>query len=182
MFRDKIDRVEDISKAIYTLERLKEKEVEHRDSQVKSKDEVIDDAIEFMRKHREEHNHKTPEATIVDMLETYSKSETPNTVKTRTAGQYLDEIYFHHDDLLKRLLNADYEWLARDQDGGLWASRVKPKKYDNVWDDVNDDHSTIIKNDDLPEVKWSDNEPTKISELLAKYENGGENGKQEERA
>ncbi len=31
MFRDKIDRVEDISKAIYTLERLKEKEVEHAD-------------------------------------------------------------------------------------------------------------------------------------------------------
>ena len=28
MFRDKIDRVEDISKAIYTLERLKEKEIE----------------------------------------------------------------------------------------------------------------------------------------------------------
>ena len=28
MFRDKIDRVEDISKAIYSLERLKEKEIE----------------------------------------------------------------------------------------------------------------------------------------------------------
>lgn len=28
MFRDKIDRVEDIGKAIYTLERLKEKEIE----------------------------------------------------------------------------------------------------------------------------------------------------------
>ena len=29
MRRDKIDRVEDIDKAIYTLERLKEKEIEH---------------------------------------------------------------------------------------------------------------------------------------------------------
>ena len=29
MFRDKVDRVEDISKAIYSLERLKEKEIEH---------------------------------------------------------------------------------------------------------------------------------------------------------
>ena len=29
MFRDKIDRVEDLGKAIYTLERLKEKEIEH---------------------------------------------------------------------------------------------------------------------------------------------------------
>ena len=31
MFRDKVDRVEDISKAIYSLERLKEKEIEHRE-------------------------------------------------------------------------------------------------------------------------------------------------------
>ena len=31
MFRDKIDRVEDISKAIYSLERLKEKEIERAD-------------------------------------------------------------------------------------------------------------------------------------------------------
>ena len=29
MFRDKIDRVEDLGKAIYTLERLKEKEIEY---------------------------------------------------------------------------------------------------------------------------------------------------------
>src|SRR5699024_1967672 len=29
MFRDKIDRVEDLKKAIYSLERLKEKEIEH---------------------------------------------------------------------------------------------------------------------------------------------------------
>ena len=28
MFRDKIDRVEDLNKSIYTLERLKEKEIE----------------------------------------------------------------------------------------------------------------------------------------------------------
>lgn len=37
MFRDKIDRVEDISKAIYSLERLKEKEIEHREKQEKVK-------------------------------------------------------------------------------------------------------------------------------------------------
>ena len=37
MFRDKVDRVEDISKAIYSLERLKEKEIEQRDKQEKVK-------------------------------------------------------------------------------------------------------------------------------------------------
>ena len=37
MFRDKVDRVEDLKKAIYSLERLKEKEIEHREKQEKVK-------------------------------------------------------------------------------------------------------------------------------------------------
>ena len=37
MFRNKIDRVEDLNKAMETLERLKEKEIEHRDKQEKVK-------------------------------------------------------------------------------------------------------------------------------------------------
>lgn len=37
MFRDKIDRVEDIGKAIYTLERLKEKEIEYNTDQERIK-------------------------------------------------------------------------------------------------------------------------------------------------
>lgn len=37
MFRDKIDRVEDLGKSIYTLERLKEKEIENREKQEKVK-------------------------------------------------------------------------------------------------------------------------------------------------
>src|SRR5699024_6355086 len=37
MFRDKVDRVEDLGKSIYTLERLKEKEIEHREKQDKAK-------------------------------------------------------------------------------------------------------------------------------------------------
>lgn len=37
MFRDKINRVEDINKAIYTLERLKEKEILYREKQEKAK-------------------------------------------------------------------------------------------------------------------------------------------------
>src|SRR5699024_11225507 len=43
MFRDKIDRVEDISKAIYSLERLKEKEIEQSKRTVKTPEEAIDD-------------------------------------------------------------------------------------------------------------------------------------------
>ena len=69
--RNKVNRVEDLDKCVETIRRLKEKEIEYKESQVKSKDEVIDDAIEFMRKHKEEHGHKTPEAAIVDLLATY---------------------------------------------------------------------------------------------------------------
>lgn len=37
MRRDKNDRVEDLGKSIYTLERLREKEIEHREKQEKVK-------------------------------------------------------------------------------------------------------------------------------------------------
>ena len=97
---------------------------------------------------------------------------------TKIAGQYLEDVYRYHDDLLKRLRSEDYDYLARDEDGDLWVFRVKPKKEDDFWDTENDCHSTIVKNDNFPQVQWSDNEPTKIVDLLASYENGGENGKQ----
>src|SRR5699024_8455180 len=67
MFRDKIDRVEDVSKAIYTLERLKEKEIEHREKQEKVKSnktlkeafaDMGNDFDEFMRKHTKEYTLK----------------------------------------------------------------------------------------------------------------------------
>lgn len=41
MFRDKIDRVEDLGKAIYTLERLKEKEIEHAKKNTKTHKDVF---------------------------------------------------------------------------------------------------------------------------------------------
>jgi len=75
MRRDKIDRVEDINKAIYTLERLKEKEIEHREKQenVKSnktlKELFADDmgeafvGVDFYKWLRKQKN--------ADLLETY---------------------------------------------------------------------------------------------------------------
>ena len=51
MFRDKIDRVEDISKAIYSLERLKEKEIE-RAEKVEDKDKS---QLELFHEYRKEH-------------------------------------------------------------------------------------------------------------------------------
>ena len=150
MFRDKIDRVEDLNKAMETLERLKEKEIEHAEKNTKEQQEVFDD-------------------TAKDF----------GNVKAKTAGQYLDEIYFEHEDLLKRLWKADYLYLARDRDGVLYASDGEPYKVVDLgfWDVKIIFDREPIQNDSFPEVQWHDEEPTKIADLLETYQNGGENGK-----
>ena len=145
MFRDKIDRVEDISKAIYSLERLREKEIEHA-----------------------KQNSKTTKEAFDDMIEAFG------VVKKKNTGRYLDEIYFNHEDLLKRLWGEGYRYLARDKNGELFAYEGAPSKVDDfgawgVYVLLKHEH---IGNDDLPEVQWSDDEPTKIADLLATYENG----------
>ena len=43
MFRDKIDRVEDLNKAMETLERLREKEIEHANKNTKTLKEAFND-------------------------------------------------------------------------------------------------------------------------------------------
>ena len=143
MFRDKVDRVEDLGKAIYTLERLKEKEIEHTEENTKTIKEVLGEIT-----------------------------------KTAIAGKYFDETYFNREDLLKQLRNEGYNHLARDESGDLFAYAIEPEKKNYLWTVYFDD-CEIIENDNFPEIKWTDNEPTKISDLLATYENGGENGKQE---
>ena len=150
MFRDKVDRVEDLNKAIYTLERLKEKEIEHT-----------------------EENTKTIKDAFDDMAKAFGG------FKTKTAGQYLDEIYYKHEDLLERLWKENYRYLARDEDGALYAFDDLPVKTEEsgLWVVCLNLDSEHIQNDNFPEIKWTDNEPTKISDLLATYENGGEKGK-----
>ena len=144
MFRDKIDRVEDIGKAIYTLERLREKEIEHAKKNTKTLEEVLWEIT-----------------------------------KTGIAGKCFDETYFNREDLLKRILEEGYHYLARDKDGALYAFDSSPVKTEEsgLWDVCLNLDSEHIQNDNFPEIKWSDDEPTKTSELLASYENGGESGK-----
>lgn len=150
MRRDKNDRVEDIIKAIYTLERLKEKEIEHAKK-----------------------NTKTPQESFDDTAKDFGS------VKTKTAGEYFDEIYFNREDLLKRLWREDYRYLARDEDGALYAFNGSPVKTEGsgLWDVCLNLDSEHIRNDNFPEVKWTDNDPTKIVDLLDIYLKGGENGK-----
>ena len=152
MFRDKIDRVEDISKAIYSLERLKEKEIEHREKQEKVKsNKTLKDDFSGLGK----------DFGGIDFDEWFRNKEDS------------ESIY-----LLKGLLERGFNYLARDKDGALYAFDGSPVKTEEsgLWDVCLNLDSEHIQNDNFPEVQWTDDEPTKISELLATYENGGENG------
>ena len=144
MFRDKVDRVEDISKAIYSLERLKEKEIEHDKKNTRTLEEVLGEIT-----------------------------------KTAIVGKYFDETYFNRKDLLRRLSYDGHLYLTRDRDGVLYASDGEPYKVVDLgfWDVKIIFNREPIQNDNFPEVKWSDEEPTKIADLLEIYQNGGESGK-----
>ena len=153
MFRDKIDRVEDISKAIYSLERLKEKEIEYREKQEKVK------------------SNKTLKELFADMGKDFGDIDFDEWLRKQ---KYDESIY-----LLKGLLERGFNYLVRDSDGALYAFDSSPVKTEEsgLWDVCLDLDSEHIQNDNFPEIKWTDNEPTKIADLLAIYENGGEKGK-----
>ena len=81
--------------------------------------------------------------------------------------------------LLKGLLERGFKYLARDKDEELWVYSAKPLKFTMLWSGVGNRWFERLGSDYFPEVKWSDEEPTKIADLLEIYSNGGENGKQE---
>ena len=153
MFRDKIDRVEDLGKSIYTLERLKEKEIEHREKQEKVK------------------SNKTLKELFADMGKDFGGIDFDEWLRNKDDSE---SIY-----LLKDLLERGFNYLARDKDGALYAFDSSPVKTEEsgLWDVCLNLDSEHIQNDSFPEVKWSDDEPTKIADLLDIYQNGGENGK-----
>ena len=158
MFRDKIDRVEDLKKAMETLERLKEKEIEHREKQEKE---------------------KALEEELTNLGEALRGIDNSENIHNQKVGEYLGSVYLNHEDLLRRLSYDGYLYLARDRDGVLYASDGEPDKVVDLgfWDVKIIFHREPIENDNFPEVQWHDEEPTKIANLLETYENGGENGK-----
>ena len=132
MFRDKIDRVEDLGKAIYTLERLKEKEIEYA--------EKVEDK----------------EKSQIELFHEYRK-------------EYLERLWFE-----------GYRYLFRDIDDSMGAHKERPEKKGGFWKAESNYFPIDEEHDFFPEIQWADDEPTKISESLATYENGGENGKVED--
>lgn len=138
--------------------------------EIKEMIEYYDEAIENLGTDHAKQNVKTLEEELVYMGEGFVGSK-----KIETAGQYLDEVYRYHDDLLKQLQSDGYDYLARDESGELWAHSYPSTKQGNKWRSIS--YVKRIYNDNFPEVQWTDEEPTRIVNLLATYQNGGENGK-----
>lgn len=80
-------------------------------------------------------------------------------------------------EILKALKVLGYVWLARDKNGELYAFFNEPTKSFSVWDDDNEEERYYfpIKEKDLFNfIKWEDEEPTSIDDLL-KGENKNDN-------
>ena len=153
MFRDKIDRVEDLKKAIYSLERLKEKE------------------IEYLKKQEKVKSNKTLKYAFAGLGKDFGGIDFDEWLRNKEDSE---SIY-----LLKGLLERGFKYIARDKDGALYAFDSSPVKTEEsgLWDVCLNLDSEHIQNDNFPEIQWTDDEPTEIADLLATYENGGENGK-----
>ena len=57
-------------------------------------------------------------------------------------------------------------WAARDMDGKLFLYRDKPIKDKFVW--YSPGFSFVLGRTPFPEIKWSDDEPTRVSITIKK--------------
>ena len=57
-------------------------------------------------------------------------------------------------------------WAARDMDGKLFLYRDKPIKDKFVW--YSPGFSLVLASASFPEIKWSDDEPTKVKLVIEK--------------
>lgn len=73
------------------------------------------------------------------------------------------ELTSHEIDVLKALRTLSYDFLVRDENGELYACKEKPERQLYYW---YKDELTRIDKDLFTFVKWGDEEPTKIDDLL----------------
>ena len=57
-------------------------------------------------------------------------------------------------------------WAARDMDGKIFLYRDKPLKDLTVW--YSPGFSLVLASASFPEIKWSDDEPTKVKITIEK--------------
>ena len=169
---DDNNRVENLEEAIYILERLKEKEIEQdRYSHVKT------NYGELLEKGNIATEWTPVPEDVLGQADSQALEEGLDNSKLFISDIDISELLRNQKDdnirLLNSFLDSGYNYLARDEDGELWVHNAFPHKHTSGWSSHNFIHK--IEYDQFSEVKWTDDEPTKIAELLASYENGGEN-------
>lgn len=75
--------------------------------------------------------------------------------------------------LLKYYHTTGYKWIARDENKELCVYKIKPIKLTSSWLNFNirERFDTVYDDDHLFQyIKWDDEEPTKILDLIQDYE------------
>ena len=76
-------------------------------------------------------------------------------------------------ELLKECREQGYKWIARDEDGELYLYRTEPTKLSSCWlsFNIDDGIDDLCDGDVLFQcIKWEDEKPTKILDLIQDYE------------
>ena len=78
-------------------------------------------------------------------------------------------------EVLKEL-DDKWKWIARDSDTSLWVYKTKPIKCGGSigWEDPVIDHYHRIYTDQFNFVRWEDEKPYSIAELVEEYEDSAE--------
>ncbi len=69
-------------------------------------------------------------------------------------------------EVLKHYYNDSYKYIARDENGGLFLYIAKPSKGSNIWRSISDHHNLYDFRKKFQFVKWEDEKPTSIQEVL----------------
>lgn len=115
-----------------------------------------------------------------DIVKVY-KGNNPHSLTSMFQDTYLTMIWERKDikltdeeiEILKALKTLHFEWLARDESGDLYAYSGTLYKDDCTWDFVSAGvyQSIGVYSNLFDFVKWEDEEPTYIDDLLKEIEN-----------
>lgn len=164
------NRVENLEEAIYILERLKEKEIEQdRYSHVKT------NYGELLEKGNIATEWTPAPEDVLGQADFGTSGEEPDNpklfIRDIDASELLRNLKDENIRLLNSFLDSGYNYLARDENGNLWKYQSIPKRNVSFWNESSfEDTPCKINGSNFPEVKWADDEPTEIAELLEAYE------------
>jgi hypothetical protein len=69
--------------------------------------------------------------------------------------------------IIMRAKKSIRAWVAREKNGALFLFWEKPKKCKSYWTNLNTFNSLVLPEEAFPNVKWEDNEPTRVYNRIA---------------